>query len=122
MIRGLRRAGAAVAVVVSVSAGTQVVAQGAANASGCHRPQAYFEFYDGMLVGHHWQFCYDPDSEIPWRVTVERYDPPPIGTSQPGAWVIVAQGDGSVRYTCRGTNPHSFRIRGTSASGYYACA
>ena len=121
MIRRMRRVGAAGAVVVSVMAGTQVVSQGAASASGCHQPEAYFNFSDRILEGHHWQYCYDPDSTIPRRVTVDRYDPPPIGTSQPGLWVIVAQGNGSVKYTCQTTGPRTFRIRGTGVSGFYAC-
>jgi hypothetical protein len=123
MIRRMRRVGAAGAVVVSVMVGTQVVSQGAASASGCHRPGAYFEFSGSILTGQHWQYCYDPDSEIPWPVIVERYDPPPLGTHLPWTWVIVAESrSGTASYTCRGTGPYTFRIRGTGVSGFYACS
>jgi hypothetical protein len=115
LVKSLRRLGVATALIGTVLAGTLITAS-PAHASGCGI-RFDVSFYDRVLSASHWRYCFDPDSEVPMPVKIERLDSTIGGTK---TWVIVAQGRGDVGHRCQDGDPHSFRFN-SQREAVYAC-
>lgn len=126
MIKYLRRVGVATALIGTVLAVTLFIpasaAQASCSGSGSAGNGNRFEvwFRNGVLGVKHWNYCHTPPP-IAMDVTIERLT---VSHSNPGIWVIVAQGRGDVSYTCRtdsGDTVSTFRVNGGRWTGTYAC-
>lgn len=109
LARGVRRLGAAAAVLmtVGVAAGVASPAQ-ATPPDACGVVVGHYEVAGSYITGYRYWMC--NGGEIPWSVSIERY-------LSPGVWETVASGDGETTYYCDGGSYNVYRTTGTSPFG-----